>query len=1828
MDSFQKQLEEVTPKTALRRDLLVLDPQETPAVLTQPSRSLRSRGKHRDKEILKRLDQGKTKKSKEEQQKTYEAVEKMSLSMLESNISKIKGLDQTYADVSISDESSLSEINIQAVTRFHRKKNNPRRGLSQIPETKLAHVGKRRSSILPEKKDVSVLKDQTYGNITYIEDTSENDSLSQEVHEKLEKLRSKHRKALSKTELTTKKWVESGKRLKSKKSIEEALPSYKNVRRGRSIVVAEDTYGDLSNADTSSDSISLGKVKVFAGKKGQRQRIAISDQVNLSTLANSEIETSDISVQNVPSNMCLIQKNLEASSTRKASDYIKPDNESLPDSLKGNLSNASTDSSPVKDQNENNTGKLSDVSQIRGSERECEESYTSSTLENSLGRIQTPKKLKLSRKAPPIQLSFSSVWSKLKDKSVLETSAKKNTVDEKQDLEDGNEVAGGPTNIIGQPQLRDLHVVLQRLEDSFSEQLAPYKNEKPVTPPKSFRDDDQSEDTEGLEGHDQSEVGNEVTSKENESTSAGLYIPVFSSDSSDSEVSSNISAALGSLYEDYSHVFKRKSGTGISSSDADGSFEKGPNNTSKENVVRYLFRKSPQKSSHDSQEVRSKMRLRSSPDKDTSQESSRKTTFQKRSEQSPNKGNQQNRKRVPIESVSPQQESNVIMKPSPGKKPRNSFVDFSLQEKMSDSLNKEDRQKRSIDFPKETSSQKKVRVTPLKVNSQNEIHGSAKERNITPRKTSLKRESGVSPRSLPSTENECFHQGKSLLKKEECSPRKASPQKRMSVSPNKASPQKSVSVSPKKASPQKRMSVTPRESLPPPQGEYEFSPRKSQSSKKNEVVSPRKVSRKRMSVTSRKASPQRRMSVSPRKVTPQKRMSVSPRKVSPQKRMSVSPKKVTPQKRMSVSPKKVTPQKRMSVSPRKATPQKRLLIVSPNKASPQKRISVSAKKATPLKRISVTPKKSSPKKKMSDSPKGTSSQIEVVESPLKGSPQNRNHDFLEVVSTHTVSAKIASPQKRMESHSLQESSSSSEGSPRKLRNSSREVSVLEKTEKSYENGVSGAKGDENVSENGGFEIGTNLEIPSSDRTSTIEDTLGSLEKTLVENVEESLERQGRLKQFTETPRKLNHSENISKNESLEQEGNPENASSAQINPQKDTQASVEKRNVENTVEVPGKPSLHKRYSGISMKLSMSESRSDISHGIDEEINISSEKRSSPRKRNPKRLFVTDDITSSGRDVSLKKNEKDDINLSTSRKKSSEVIALKRKSSDTSFVHGELFVGDKNEQGSGKRRRRSSLKRKRSSSREDERGLKSIVHEVLVHPEEAIKAMRKSNYLLGDQKENEDLGSEHVIELQEENVDRARGNTGIEGNVKNNNSTVSNSVVTKKHVEDQRERSDKLSRLPQSDHSAVVFADTQENKGETEGITTYSDKYIQDTPVTRSVEVEGGKDQREENIDTRILGVEEETEKDTQSDRTVTGDISLDGRSTKEDENKNQEKDAPSATVQVQEQGIDEDDDKLTGINEENSAASSNLKGHKSNSHMNDDIVPSMTISGSLSSSVEAEGVPQVVNENEISIVSSQDDELSGFQLRKLAVDVEVGESSGEEELSLNLIPIAFQRRNEKASIQKESLTLTQQEEEVMASERERSEESKARADSEQPSEAPKLIQMTMTNFLTKLAANPPRQSALYDVKESKHFVEAMFRGIERPKTNQTKRPNVKTKKARKEELPLSVPESMTKEIFEHYAKCKVDKNALKTIVKVSEKFWGNCAEDLMSIAKSRGENFVITKEDVIRLMTREGTLSESTPLTSLIVEYLPSEEWDILIPTEYGHNQIYPPLEK
>ena len=60
MDSFQKILEEATPRTVLRQNLKFLDPQKTPAVLTRKRKreEATTPGKKRDIETLKRLQQG------------------------------------------------------------------------------------------------------------------------------------------------------------------------------------------------------------------------------------------------------------------------------------------------------------------------------------------------------------------------------------------------------------------------------------------------------------------------------------------------------------------------------------------------------------------------------------------------------------------------------------------------------------------------------------------------------------------------------------------------------------------------------------------------------------------------------------------------------------------------------------------------------------------------------------------------------------------------------------------------------------------------------------------------------------------------------------------------------------------------------------------------------------------------------------------------------------------------------------------------------------------------------------------------------------------------------------------------------------------------------------------------------------------------------------------------------------------------------------------------------------------------------------------------------------------------------------------------------------------------------------------------------------------------------------------------------------------------------------------------------------------------------------------------------------------------------------------
>ncbi|XP_068227966.1 fap1 adhesin-like [Palaemon carinicauda] len=1907
MDSFHKQLVEVTPRTALRSDLLILDPQETPALLSRQHRSLRSRGKERDKEILKRLSQGKTKKPESEQKKSRKDIEKMSLSMLESNISNIKGLDQTYANISTSEDSTLSEsIDLRAVTKFHRMKNRPRRGLALIAESKSPIIGKRKSLGLSQKEEVSVLKDQTYANITDNEDTSGNDSLNQEALEKLEKLRSRHRKALSKGNLTTKEWVVSSKRVQSKKDVVESLPSpYKNVRRSRSIVVADDTYRDLSSIDTSSDSISLEKVKVLGTKRSRQQRRAMPK--DLSILANKETETDTL--QSMSSNATFPCKSSEASARKESSDFVMPSIESSAESQDGSLSDASTYLSPVKDQNENDTEELLSASHRKGFEKEREESYSLSTMESSLGSIQSPKKLKLSQKAPPIQLNFSSIWSKLKDKSALETH-----VEEEEHEEGRKGVRNLDNTISGLPELKEAQVVLHRLEESDDIQLSLYKSEKPLTPPQSFRDGDQSNVIKEVEDHNQCKGEDDVVSKDSMSETTGFYVPEFSSDnSSDSEVSSNISAALGTLYNDGNFPLKRKSvskvtSQGLSFSSDHGTLEKRINNSLEEKDVRSsMMGRSPGRKTHDLQEKNTQRILRSSPLKKVAQESS-KNTFQKGSAQSPEKGNQQKVEKVPSELVISQKESYLIKEPSPLKNTRNSSAGVSPEKRTSNSPGKRIHLKRANDFPKETSPHKKMRLSQGKVSPEKTGSGSPKEISISPRKDSSQKGYRVSPMKA------------SPQLRRSVSPRKLSPQLRMSVSPGKLGPQLRMSVSPRKSSSQLRTSVSPRKistqlrrSVSPrkvsPLKRMSISPRNVSPPQKISILPERVIPQRRLSVTPKKSSPSKEISISSEKTATRRKMSVTPNKSSSSEEISVSSKKTTSQRCLSVTPNKFSPSKEVRVIKEKITPQ-RMRSVTPNKSSSSKKMSISSKETMPRKRMSVTPHKSSSREKVSDLSKEISPQIKLIDSSMKVSPRKRSRNLPEKYSTHITSPKKASPQKRKENSSLQEVSSFS-----RTRNSSNEDSPFRKLRSSPNKGnenklVVAVRGD-SVLENEGLDMPSNPECPSLDSFGLEKDTLKSSE-----NIGEPLVRRSLLEQFTDTSFRLNLSDNISRNEGLEMEGKHEIPSSEQINLQKDTMDSLEKTNVESKEESPKRKSFHKSFSSISMKSDVSENRLKTPQNMNE-ITVSSERRSSSRRKIPKKFFVTDDVTYSDKGVSKRKGGKDGV-----KRKSSESIALKRKSSDASSGYEVSFLGDKNKQGSEKRRR-SQQKRRRSSSRDDERGLKSIVHEVQVHPEEAIKAMRKSNYLLGDQREKEDFVAEFPMELQEEDVGQIRGDSESKRKIETSGNI---SVLMQKEVEDLKES------VLITDISDAVIVETGENKVETDEDAISDHEYVEGILTTKSVEVEKDKDQREEYIDTRTSEVQKENDEDSiHSNDLVMNDDYVDGRSTTE-WHKFQKKDrivsrdgsnadvtttekichtedmgintrkrgsdtssesfhgihyrrndadslvvhespldtktaplSPGIMTQGEEGGIDdggkllrkpddlassssENDRSLSGeeigenlpspisekaveasglvdVSDESSTArSSYSKEQKSDPYVNDDRIPNITSANSIST-IEVD--PQIVKPKNIDLLSSQDDsEPSGSLVGKYVVNTEVDGSNNDEALAIKLIPISVKRSNAKSSFQKKNITT--QDEKFTSYGENTNEEIGAVSISSKASEAPKLIQMTMTSFLKKLVASPPKPSAVYNVKESKDFMEAMYRSVASKKV--TKIPIKKQApgvdlKIKKDKLPLSVPEILTKEIFEHYAKCKVDKNALKTIVQVSEKFWGNCTEDLMSIATSRGKGNSIKREDVVRLMTREGTLNESTPLTSLVVDYLPSEEWDILIPTEYGNNRVYPP---
>ncbi|XP_063610573.1 muscle M-line assembly protein unc-89-like [Penaeus indicus] len=165
-------------------------------------------------------------------------------------------------------------------------------------------------------------------------------------------------------------------------------------------------------------------------------------------------------------------------------------------------------------------------------------------------------------------------------------------------------------------------------------------------------------------------------------------------------------------------------------------------------------------------------------------------------------------------------------------------------------------------------------------------------------------------------------------------------------------------------------------------------------------------------------------------------------------------------------------------------------------------------------------------------------------------------------------------------------------------------------------------------------------------------------------------------------------------------------------------------------------------------------------------------------------------------------------------------------------------------------------------------------------------------------------------------------------------------------------------------------------------------------------------------------------------------------------------------------------------------------------------------------------------------------------------------------------------------------------------------------------------QMTMKEFLQKLAEKP-MQAPVPTRQEGPRLASLLkYNKPPTPRKVGLRRP--KAEKNTKKELPKRLSKAATRELFSHFAKCRLTPDGLDQLLRVSEEYWKNCCSDLANFVAARGGVKEVQAKDVKKLMKRQGLVSSEEDLQVLVQKYLPAEEWNHLIPTAYAKGNIYP----
>ncbi|NWV17227.1 CENPT protein, partial [Origma solitaria] len=111
--------------------------------------------------------------------------------------------------------------------------------------------------------------------------------------------------------------------------------------------------------------------------------------------------------------------------------------------------------------------------------------------------------------------------------------------------------------------------------------------------------------------------------------------------------------------------------------------------------------------------------------------------------------------------------------------------------------------------------------------------------------------------------------------------------------------------------------------------------------------------------------------------------------------------------------------------------------------------------------------------------------------------------------------------------------------------------------------------------------------------------------------------------------------------------------------------------------------------------------------------------------------------------------------------------------------------------------------------------------------------------------------------------------------------------------------------------------------------------------------------------------------------------------------------------------------------------------------------------------------------------------------------------------------------------------------------------------------------------------------------------------------------------SKRKPLEPQLPRSLIKEIFSHFVRMPVTRDAFKIVERCSERYFKQLSNDLEAYTSHAGRK-TVEVADLEVLMRRQGLVTDKMPLHVLIERFLPLEYRKVLIPIAVSGNKVIP----